>query len=392
MIENNSLYYISDADIPGKRAHTIQQLQMCESFTRTGLDVTYIHTRPAGKGKNPDWDYISDYYGVEESFNIKTFRTLQTNLSQFPKIETMSMALPIATYIGKNVLLSSILDSDIIYSRNYYPTYFLAELKTLFPTGEFPPVVFEYHDTMDKRFQNRFFENIDAVVAITHVLKEFATSEFDIDASRIFVAPDGVDPKKYRQWTKPEARKELNLPDDEEIVVYTGHLYPGKGAAVLAQAAGQIDAQVYIVGGYREDIERVQSSVPDYPNLHFTGFVNPSEIPPYQVAADVLVAPYTHEARRFVSPLKLFEYMATENPIVATDLQALREVLTDEYNALLAEPGNKNSLATLVNELLTNEALATTLSRNASEDLKNYHWDQRAANIIKFVDCIQDGR
>ena len=53
-------------------------------------------------------------------------------------------------------------------------------------------------------------------------------------------------------------------------------------------------------------------------------------------------------SERYTSPLKLFEYLAAGRPIVASNLPALREVLTDGINAVLVEPGNAAALASAV--------------------------------------------
>jgi len=393
MMDNSrQLYYLSDADVPGNNARSIQEMRMCQAFSAIGLDVTHLHTQRIGEGTRPTWEEVAEYYGLTEEFDLCTFRTLQNRVRPFPKIETLSMAGPMTLYVYLNVLLSKLEQSDIIYSRNYYPTYFLSEIKNALPHRNFPPIVFEHHDTMQERYQQRFFEMVDAVVCITHVLERHTIDTFDVSSERIFVAPDGVDLSRYDAWSQTEARTELGLPVGEPIVVYTGHLYPGKGAEVLARAAKNIDAQVRIVGGYPEDIQRVRSEVEDVPNLEFEGFVDPGDIPPYQVAADVLVAPYTHEARRFVSPLKLFEYMAAGRPIVATDIPVLHEVLTHERNALLADPGDEKSLALEVNRFLSDNDLSTQLSATASEDVTNYTWEQRAADILEDIHHLQSGR
>ncbi len=79
----------------------------------------------------------------------------------------------------------------------------------------------------------------------------------------------------------------------------------------------------------------------------FTGWLPPASVTAELARAHVLVLPNTrtHTSERYTSPLKLFEYLAAGRPIVASDLAAIREVLRDEENALLVEPGSAAALA-----------------------------------------------
>lgn len=217
--------------------------------------------------------------------------------------------------------------------------------------------------------KERFFTSIDAVVPITHALEEYDIETYGISTDDCLVAPDGVDIEPYERQTRSGARDELGLPEDERIVMYTGHLHSGKGVETPVEAAAEITAQVYVVGGYEDDIERVCSerNVPD--NVVFTGSVQPSEISIYQNASDILVAPYTTESRDFISPLKLFEYMATGNPVVATSRPILQEVLTHGENALLAEPNDPKDLARHVDELLTDKKRARAIADRTRADV-----------------------
>jgi glycosyltransferase involved in cell wall biosynthesis len=169
--------------------------------------------------------------------------------------------------------------------------------------------------------------------------------------------------------------------------MYTGHLYSPKGVEVLVDAASDLDATVYVVGGYQDDIQRVRD-VTTADNVVFTGFIDPAKIPVYQCAADALVAPYTTNARDYLSPLKLFEYMAAGRPIVASNLDILREVLDDGSNALLVPPEDASALAEALSTVLKDDELAATLSATARSDADQYTWDQRASDILSFVNRL----
>ena len=82
-------------------------------------------------------------------------------------------------------------------------------------------------------------------------------------------------------------------------------------------------------------------------------------------------------SERYTSPLKLFEYLAAGRPIVASNLPALREILTDGINALLVEPGNAAALAAALNALAHNPQLSDRLARRAFADAALYSWDAR---------------
>jgi glycosyltransferase involved in cell wall biosynthesis len=79
--------------------------------------------------------------------------------------------------------------------------------------------------------------------------------------------------------------------------------------------------------------------------------------------------------------LKLFEYMASGRPIVASDLPSIREVLTDDHNALLVEPGNPQALTAAIRRLKADPGLGERLTRQALDDVRQYTWERRAAKL-----------
>jgi glycosyltransferase involved in cell wall biosynthesis len=184
-------------------------------------------------------------------------------------------------------------------------------------------------------------------------------------------------------------RQRPTFPKEPPIIGYAGHLYAWKGVDVLLQAVAHIPgARAVIVGGH--------SSEPDLPRLReraqqlgiasrveFTGLVSPSAVPPYLARAAILVLPNlpTTISTRFTSPLKLFEYMAAGRAIVASDLPALREVLTDGVNALLVPAGDADALAGAIARLIADDSLADRLGQAAFDAALDYTWDRRAERL-----------
>ena len=76
--------------------------------------------------------------------------------------------------------------------------------------------------------------------------------------------------------------------------------------------------------------------------------------------------------------------MASGVPIVASDIPALREIL-NEKNAVLVKPNDPAVLARGIQKVLSDHALATSISRQAFEDVQKFTWENRAKSICEFI-------
>jgi glycosyltransferase involved in cell wall biosynthesis len=87
-------------------------------------------------------------------------------------------------------------------------------------------------------------------------------------------------------------------------------------------------------------------------------------------------------AAEFTSPIKLFEYMASRRPIVATSLPSIKEILKDGSNALLVGPDDVDLLVKGIKRVLEDHALAEKLAAQAGSDVKKYTWEKRVKRIL----------
>ena len=83
--------------------------------------------------------------------------------------------------------------------------------------------------------------------------------------------------------------------------------------------------------------------------------------------------------------LKLFEYMASGVPIVASDVPLNKEVLRDGDNAVLFKADDPKGMAEAIREVLKNQKLAQKIGINAQKESQNYSYLTRAQKIIYFL-------
>lgn len=176
-------------------------------------------------------------------------------------------------------------------------------------------------------------------------------------------------------------------------VGYIGHLYEGRGIDLLVELARRCAwLHMHIVGGNPEDVQRWRAECEDLENVTLHGYVAPAETPRYREMCDVLAAPYQQvvkvagnrvDTSKWMSPLKIFEYMASGKAIVCSDLPVLREVLTDGKNALLCPADDVDAWCAAMGWLRDDPALRKFLGARAHQDyLEKYTWEQRAKRLL----------
>jgi glycosyltransferase involved in cell wall biosynthesis len=137
-------------------------------------------------------------------------------------------------------------------------------------------------------------------------------------------------------------RAEWGLPFDAPVVLYTGTFESYQGLDLLCAAIARValvrpDARFVLAGGRREQIDVVRElacACGADDSIVFAGQRPAADIPRFLDAADVLVSPRSTGTN---TPLKIYQYLRSGRPIVATRLLTHTQVLTDDI-AILTEP------------------------------------------------------
>jgi glycosyltransferase involved in cell wall biosynthesis len=178
---------------------------------------------------------------------------------------------------------------------------------------------------------------------------------------------------------------------------FIGTFGPWHGAEVLARAFVQLlsDApalkdrvRLLMIGDgpRRAATEAIIREARLSTAVHFTGRTRQEDGPAHLAACDVLLSPHVpnHDGTPFFgSPTKLFEYMAMGKPIIASRLDQIGEVLTDNVTALLVSPGDTDELAAAMRALLDDPQRRARLGAAARrEAVANHTWLEHTRRIL----------
>lgn len=365
------IVYIATSTIPSRMANSIHVMKMCQAFAQNGHDVTLIV--PDNQANcEPGIEDVFDFYGVERCFEIFHLPPLL--------IKTKGHI-----YGPRAAKKAKELQPDLVYGRSLLGCFFATLLKL--------PVMFESHAPIDGSFNSAIFQmfikkpTLRKFVVITHALKEYYSEQYPFLSEKIIVAPDGADPvpKDIKPVVLPNKGKRLQ-------VGYVGHLYPGRGIDVIYQLAERCPwADFHVVGGTNEDINVIRARTAPLANLFLHGFKPPAKVERYRIGFDILLAPYQRKVtsggiittEKWMSPLKIFEYMAAGRAIICSDIPVLREILKDQQNALLCDPENIDSWEEALITLSKNEHMRIQLGETARKDFaKRYSWYSRAEKLL----------
>jgi glycosyltransferase involved in cell wall biosynthesis len=374
--------YVFDRPLPARQTDSEQAMQTIAAFVRRGAEVRLVLP---SRGALPSAAELAAHYQVSAGFEVCGVPTPFRRF-EFGRKCWHALRAPALQAVG---------DADVVYTRNFPTLFALARGQSMFAyetyrpwCDQFPMLAPAFRWAMaSPRFLG----------AVLH--SRFARDRYRVlgaDERRLLVAHNGHDPTRFvGQPPRDELRRQLKLPLDRRVVVYTGHVNLTKGLDTMLRMARRLPTvQFVLVGsegnGVIEALARRTENVSVVPWQPF------DTVTRYLLAADVLLQPPSRVPLRLVGntvlPMKLFLYLAAGRPIVAPDLPDMREVLEHDQNALLVPAGDDDAAVQAVARALDEVGLADRLSAAAKRTAEGLTWDARAERILSFLEARRSER
>lgn len=246
---------------------------------------------------------------------------------------------------------------DVIHAHQYTPFFYSSLSRML---GNRLPVLFTEHGRTfpDYRRRKRVFANqflfskIDSVIAVGNQVKHALIENEGIPEKKIEVIYNGIDVRRFRpnHEIRNQTRRDLGVAADETVVIHVARLDPLKDHMSAVRALGVLKdtpgIKLLIVGeGHEnENIEAEIRRLGLQERVSMLGLRN--DIPNLLNAADVCLLTSRSEG----IPLTLAEAMATELPVVATEVGGVPEIVKDGETGFLCDAGDAKSLASCISK------------------------------------------
>ena len=363
------ILYVSETNVPSKQANGLQIAKMCH----------YFNLNPGVKSVS-----LLSFQGDSNLDLKKDFNISGVQFFSFPKwIQNFRYRLYIIPFYSMFFFYKK-KKFDLIYTRSIHVAFLLKFIGI--------HLIYEIHKMPFKRryinylLHKLFFyfrNDLVKCVSISDNLKDAILSNFNAK----------IEIEVFSSAAEINNTKEIYKFNSSSLNIgYVGSLYKGKGLETILKISEKLKNYTFhVIGGPLDIITNCK--IPK--NVKLYGYINHEMTKKYINSFDILLAPYGSkietaskgdDIKNWISPIKLFEYMSFQKPIICSKLPVFKNILRHEDNCYLVEPDDINGWVRAIRIINDDEKLNNKISKNAIIDFKNnYTYEIRVQKILDFL-------
>ena len=247
-----------------------------------------------------------------------------------------------------------------------------------------------------ERCQRNLFSAAHGILASTVGNAEKVTTHYGILKEKVYVQELGSNTGHLSPGDKAQARAELGLPLEKQIILFAGSFHPHHDLGTLLDAFAQLVSQdskrlLLLVGDgtQRQAIRLLSESLKIAGQVRMVGVRPYEEMPMYFRAADIGVLPLTAgniRQRNGAIAAKLWDYMACGLPVVVTDFSDTPSARLLSDKAHVVPPEDAKAMADALLDLLKDVDKRDKLAvRGREYVLQHRTWKQAAIDTANFI-------
>ena len=357
--------YITDLSLPSNKAQATHIFKMLDNF------LIYLNSAllicPTLKN-DTKLSYFKNYYNLHNNKKIEIF----------PLFKKMYIDSSLKRIIfGFKVALKLSGEKNLVISRSLISSFFLS----IFKVKHFLEIHQELKGItkfllIDLKFI--YSKHIIKVIFISEGLAKF----YNLKKNKSVVLHDACDLRDFKR-KKTITKKIKNI-------YYFGSFYKGRGIEIIKKLSNITPEFNYYVYGKRNEKISSSNNFKVFPIVTYkklTNLIGKADLllMPYQSKISISSENVKDDISKFISPLKMFEYMASGTPIISSDLKVLKETLIDRKNSILVKNyTNPFSWKSAIIKIENNLNLRKKISLNSIISASKNTWEIRVKKIIEL--------
>ena len=228
-------------------------------------------------------------------------------------------------------------------------------------------------------FEKQTYRLADRIICDSNDSKNILISKYNIPPVKMVVIPIGVDTHKFCPIT--------NIKKIPNSMLFVGRVEKRKGADFLIRAmplvAKKIPEVRLFVGGTGKELPKLRRYLKEVKvekNVEFLGFIPENKLNEWYNKVQCVVVPSMFEG----FGLTAIEAMAVGTCVVATKVDALKEIVEDDVNGFLVEYNDVHSLSDKIIYLLGDKTKQAEFIKKGKKKVATvYNWDITLERISK---------
>lgn len=359
------IFYIAEIHLPSSRAYTVHVLKMIDNLSYFSQITELLIFN---KNKNLSFSKLKEKFLLWSKKKIIINSINKSNINNI--LNRILFGIKSAIYLKEK--------NGLIITRSFYTSFFLIILKKKHfleihnNVYGFTRFIFLYLGFIESKFI------INIIFISNNLAKIF--NKYKISA---IILPDGVETKDFKN--KYKVKKKI------KNITYVGSFYHGRGIDLILKIAQKLKKYNFHLYGKRNDDEIHNLHISS--NIKIYDFIDYYKIPSILKSADLLLMPYSrtnvsinsknNNTVQFMSPLKMFEYLASGVPILSSNISVLNEILVNKHNSVIVKNNNPKNWINEIKKIDNSYKLRNYISSNQVKTAKNNSWFLRANKIVK---------
>lgn len=368
-----------------------------KSLVEAGTSVDVVSPRPHAPPVGPYSSYASipdaESWGPYTVHHPRFWYLLPKRL--FYGLSGRSYAHRVPRYVESTFEEPDVVHACHIYPDGYgllpyvrahdCPLFVVSHGKLLNSLGDHPPGV-----------NGKIRETLDAATGVLCVSDALAAKAARVtDSAKVETVPIGADPGEYPVERRAQLRRELDIAPDAVVVLFVGAFSERKGVGEIVDALPRLDADdltLAFVGHSGELEANLRRAVceSDHSARHIHTGLTSLALRRWFAVADLLLLPSHAEGR----PTVIYEAMASETAVLASDVGGVPEQVVDGETGLLIPPGDVDALETSLEALASDRDRLREMGRAGLQRLREQRWTwaDHAERVQRLHRDAIDGR